>query len=192
MLKPLQVSKLFLMLWGYGRFMSYATNNRLIRMVVLSGILVGVGISHAGSERFPLKSWIMNEEGDKCWYTQKVSPKSTYFHGNLTSIVGIIVFDDPQCMSDSEIGSGLGLEVNKSMINSEISRWYGPKDAKFQTGIFEMLMFNGSLLQKKGKCIQSSKYPLIGITVDYFIENNSVTGVIHGKSIQGCKKRITK
>ena len=80
---------------------------------------------------------------------------------------------------------GLGLDVNKMMINNIISRWYSHRDAKFQTRVSEM--FNGSLMQKKGKCIQSKTYPLIGITVDYLIENNSITGVIHGSSIQGCK-----
>ena len=85
-------------------------------------------------------------------------------------------------MSDN----GLSLDINKMMINNIISYWYSHSDAKFQTHVSEM--FNGSLMQKKGKCIQSKTYPLIGVMVDYFIENNSITGVIHGSSIQGCKK----
>jgi hypothetical protein len=47
-------------------------------------------------------------------------------------------------------------------------------------------MYNGSALQKKGKCIQSKKYPAIGITIDYFIKGSSITGAIHGSSVQGC------
>ncbi len=68
------------------------------------------------------------------------------------------------CMSDS----GVGLFVNKMMINNTISKWYSHSVAAFQTR--ESEMFNGSELQKKGKCIQSKKYPLIGITVDYYIK----------------------
>ncbi len=83
-------------------------------------------------------------------------------------------------MSDN----GLGLDVNKMMINNIISKWYSHSDADFQTRVSEM--FNGSPLQKKGKCIQSKKYPIIGITVDYLIKGNSITGVIHGSSVQGC------
>ena len=126
--------------------------------------------------------YIQNDNGDKCWYTQVVKKNNTYFHGSLKGTNGIITFDNPTCMSDSD--TGFGLDVNKMMINNIISRWYSHSDANFQTRVSEM--FNGSMLQKKGNCIQSKTYPIIGITVDYFIKDNSITGAIHGTSIQGC------
>lgn len=128
------------------------------------------------------RGYIQNDEGDKCWYTQVVKKNNTYFHGSLKGANGILTFDSPTCMSDS--GTGLGLNLNAMMINNIISRWYSHSDADFQTHASEM--FNGSLLQKKGRCIQSRKYPIIGITVDYFITDKNITGVIHGHSIQGC------
>jgi hypothetical protein len=137
-------------------------------------------IALAGPTGALKKGYIQNDKGDECWYTQVVKENSTYFHGSLMGINGIITFDNPACMSDS----GLGLDVNKMMINNIISRWYSHSDADFRTRVSEM--FNGSALQKKGKCIQSMKYPVVGITVDYFIKDNSITGVIHGSSVQGC------
>ena len=47
----------------------------------------------------------------------------------------------------------------------------------FQTGVSEL--FSGSLMQKKGKCIQSKTYPVVGITVDYVIDQKRIIGVIH-------------
>ena len=128
------------------------------------------------------KGYIQNDAGVKCWYTQAVKENNTYFHGSLPGSNGVITVDDPACMSDS----GVGLFVNKMMINNVISRWYSHSDAAFQTS--ESEMFDGSELQKKGKCIQSKKYLVVGITVDYFIQDDSITGAIHGSSIGGCVK----
>jgi hypothetical protein len=143
--------------------------------------LLFCGISLAGSERFLKKGNIQNDNGDKCWYKQKTDKESTYFHGDMKGTVGIIIFDDPQCMADR----GLGLDINRMMINNIISRWYSHSDANFQTRVSEM--YNSSLMQKKGRCIQSKTYPAIGITVDYIIKGESIIQVIHGSSVMGCK-----
>ena len=147
-------------------------------VILLLGTVANESI--AGSESYLKRGYIQNDKGEKCWYTQKTDPNNTYFHGKKNT-VGIITFDNPKCMSDS----GLGLDINKMMINNVISRWYSHSDANFQTRVSEM--FNSSPLQKKGKCIQSKKYPIIGITVDYFTSNNSIKGVIHGMAVSGCK-----
>ena len=147
----------------------------------LLALSFGSDVALAGAEQFLKRGYIQNDTAKKCWYTQKTDSESTYFHGSLKGRAGIISFDDPQCMSDS----GVGLDVNKMMINNVKSRWYSHPDAKFQTRVPEM--FNGSPLQKKGRCIQSKTYPIIGITIDYFTKNNSITRVIHGRAAQGCK-----
>ncbi|MFW2440925.1 MAG: hypothetical protein ACN4GR_16335 [Arenicellales bacterium] len=139
-------------------------------------------IANAGPTGALKKGYIQNDKGGKCWYTQEVKKDNTYFHGSMKGSNGVITFDDPACMSDS----GVGLLVNKMMINNILSKWYSHSDAKFLTR--ESEMYSGSALQKKGQCIQSATYPAIGITVDYQITNNSITGVIHGSSIQGCTK----
>jgi hypothetical protein len=138
-------------------------------------------IIEADASNYPQRGYIQNDSGKKCWYTQKTDGNNKYFHG-MKNTVGIITFDDPQCMSASEIG----LMVNKMMINNVITRWYSHPDANFQTR--ESALYPSSLFQKKGKCIQSKKYSGVGVTVDYFIRNNSITGVIHGLAIQGCTK----
>ena len=155
---------------------------KLLSARLIAGLMLiaGSNAALAGPTGAQKKGYIQNDKGEKCWYTQIVKENNTYFHGSLKGANGIITFDNPTCMSDS----GVGLDVNKMMINNIISRWYSHRDANFQTRTSEM--YKGSALQKKGKCIQSKKYPIIGITVDYFIKGNSITGVIHGSSVQGC------
>ena len=154
-------------------------NSKAIAGLMLAS-LVGSSAALAGPTGALKRGYIQNDKGGKCWYKQVVRENNTYFHGSLKGTNGIITFDSPNCMSDS----GLGLDINKMMINNIISKWYSHSDAGFQTRASEM--FKGSALQKKGKCIQSKKYPIVGITVDYFIKGNSITGAIHGSSIQGC------
>ena len=134
---------------------------------------------HAGN--YLKKGYIQNDAGEKCWYTQKTDENNKYFH-DMKNTVGIITFDNPQCMAASEIG----LMGNKMMINNIITRRYSHSDANFQTR--ENELYPGSLFQENGKCIQSKKYSGVGVTVDYFIKNNSIIGVIHGLAIQGCTK----
>ena len=150
------------------------------------GFLIGFSFifcytsANAGPTGALKKGYIQNDQGQKCWYKQTIKENNTYFYSSLKDTNCIITFDNPNCMSDS----GLGQEVNIMMINNIISRWYSHRDANFQTRNSEL--FSGSMFQEKGKCIQSKKYPIIGITVDYLIRNNSITGVIHGSSVQGC------
>lgn len=110
----------------------------------------------------------------------------TYFHSDgITGNSATLIFDDRMCMSDGR--TGLGLDVNKMMINNIITRSYSHSDAKFQTRVQEM--YPTSLLQVKGSCIQSKTYPLIGVTVDYIIQEGSITQVVHGASAGGCKQQ---
>ena len=95
---------------------------------------------------------------------------------------GVITFDGPACMSEADVG----LDVNKMMINNVIARWYSHRDAAFLTRGSEL--FPSSMMQKRGACIQSKKYPAIGITVDYEIKDNSIIRVRHGSSVQECMR----
>lgn len=129
-----------------------------------------------GPENGPKQGYIVNSEGQKCWYDQTIKEDNTYFHKSMKGTNGVIKFKDPTCMSDNS--------TNKMMINNVISRWYSHSDANFQTR--ESELYDGSMMQINGKCIQSQKYPSIGIMVDYYTEDNKITGLIHGSSIQGC------
>lgn len=150
--------------------------------VLLAG-LAGLLFTNAamGAGNLPGKGYVQNDQGEKCWYTQTVDPKSNHFHSALTATVGTIGFDDATCMSDS----GIGLETNMMMINNVISRWYSHSDAKFMTRASEL--FKGSMLQERGQCIQSKTYSAVGIVVDYQITGDSIVGVVHGPSLQGCE-----
>ncbi len=134
----------------------------------------------SGSAKYLTKGYIQNHNGQDCWYRQSVEKESKYFFGRLTQTVGVLTFDSPSCMA----GNGFERDANKMMINNAISRWYSHSDAKFKTRVREM--YKSSPLQKKGQCIQSSKYPAMGITIDYLIEKDSIKEVIHGGSVSGC------
>ena len=136
----------------------------------------------AGASDAQKKGFIQNDSGQKCWYKQTVDAGSKYFHGSLAATVATITFDDPACMKDS----GLGLGINKMMINNVISRWYSRSDAAFQTR--ENELYPGSMMQKKGQCIQSKKYPAVGIVVDYVGTASSIKKVLHGSAVQGSTK----
>lgn len=141
-----------------------------------------VSVCALSSDGFQPKGYIQNDRGEKCWYRQITTTDGKYFHGSLTGRMGTITFDDPRCMAESEVG----LDVNKMMINNVVSRWYSHSDAAFRTRASEL--FPGSTMQKKGLCIQSSKYPAIGITIDYEIVDASIVRVRHGSAVQGCEK----
>lgn len=139
------------------------------------------GTAISGAIDGPNRGYISNDNGDKCWYNKTIKEKNTYFHNSIPGTNAILTFEDPHCMSDK----GLGLDINKTMINKTITFWYSHSDADFKSNLSDL--YDSSLFQIKGKCMQSNKYPDIGVTIDYFIINNSITGFIHGPSLQGCK-----
>lgn len=151
-----------------------------MRILVLVWLLYVATPVFAGSENFLKRGNILNETSKPCAFTQTVKEQNSYFYGKMTSNIGVLTFDDPKCM----VGKGAALEVNKMMINNAIARWYSQPDAEFQTRVPELL--KGNSLQEKGQCIQSKKYPMVSITVDYVIQNDSITRVMHGTGMAGC------
>ncbi len=160
---------------------------KYIKLVSLIACALITGLSTAlmaDADRYIKKGYISNNAGEKCWYIQRTDKISKYFYG-MKHTVGFITFDDPKCMSGKELGDQ-GISINKMMINNIISRWYSHRDADFMTK--ESELFKGSMMQKKGKCIYSKKYPdVVGIAVEYLIKKNSIISVKHGASLMGCK-----
>jgi hypothetical protein len=152
--------------------------------MAIAAIVFTIAVSHAASAsgEFQPRGHIQNDQGQRCSYTQTTDNDSVYFHGTLAGRMGTITFDDPRCMSASE----MGLDVNTMMINNVIAGWYSHRDAAFKTRVHEL--YASSPMQRRGLCIQSSKYPAIGITVDYEIQSKSIGRVRHGSSIQGCQR----
>jgi len=150
--------------------------------LLVAGIVFMPWSSLVWSDIYPSKGYVQNQTEEKCWYKQKTDETNKYFFG-IDNIVGIMTFNDPQCMSDT---LGVGLDINKMMINNVISKWYSHDDTEFQTHTDEM--YFRSPMQKEGKCIQSKKYKGIGIAIDYLTTNGSITKVIHGQTIDGCFK----
>ena len=153
---------------------------------VLYICVIVFGICQSTAHAQQPKGYIQNHKGEKCWYTQITTEAATYFHSDgITSNTSTLTFDNPTCMADD--GESFLLDVNKMMINNVITRPYSHSDANFQTRVSELLPT--SLLQIKGQCIQSKKYPLIGVTIDYIIRNRSITQVKHGPAAGGCKNQ---
>ena len=154
--------------------------NRAI--VVLATILLLASLDVEASPFSQRKGYFQNDKGQQCWYVQRVEAESKYFHGSIKGQRGIITFDNPRCMRDS----GLGLAINKMLINNVVTRWHSHADAAFQTRVEDL--YPSSMMQKRGYCIQSKKYPQIGVTIDYVVQGDSITQVFHGGSFQGCTK----
>jgi len=158
--------------------------NSFLMIMIACALTAGFSsAAMAGADKYLKKGYVNNVSGEKCWYAQRTNRNNMYFYERKHT-VGIITFDDPNCMADGDLGD-MGLGINKTMINTIISRWYSHRDAGFMTK--ESELFKGSMMQKKGKCIYSRKYPkVIGIAVEYFIKNNSIYSVTHGASLMGC------
>lgn len=134
---------------------------------------------NAAPEQGNKRGFIQNEEGTKCWYNQTLVSGQSYFHKKgMTDTQGLIEFDNSECMEVTDI--------NKRMINNVITRWYSFPDANFATRANEM--YRTSMFQVRGRCIQSRKYEIIGVLVDYLGDGKHISKVIHGVSVQGCKK----
>lgn len=124
------------------------------------------------------KGYILNDYGVKCWYTQTAT-RGAYFH-TIPGQRATLTFDDPRCMRDN----GLGLDINKMMINNIVARPYSHADANFQSRPAEM--FKTSLLQVRGGCIQSGRYPAIAVVIEYLVSGSSIYEVRHAAGIGPC------
>lgn len=155
-----------------------------MKYLILCGLIASFGLASiaiAGPQKALKRGFILNDNGQKCWYNQEFIDGQKYFFKKHTQDTGVITFKDKKCMGSSDFG----LDVNKMSINNIISKWYSKSDASFLTRADEL--YPTSQFQIKGKCIQSQTYPNIGILVDYKIENESIYKVVHGSSIQGCR-----
>lgn len=133
----------------------------------------------AGPEKFLKKGFISNDAGDQCAYQQEVISGALHFHGDsISTTIGELVFDDPQCMR----ASGDSLDVNKRLINEVLATWYSHPDADFDTENLHA----SSLYQEVGVCMQSRSYAAIGIAIDYVVSEQSIVKVFHGPTLEGC------
>lgn len=127
------------------------------------------------------KGFIATDSGKHCSYTQTTQNGVKYFH-ELPGTHSTLTFDDPACMKDT----GLGLDINKMMVNNTLARWYSHQDAAFKTTVSNT--YRTSPLQVRGQCIQSAKYPSIGIAIEYVVANHSITQVKHAATVGACQK----
>lgn len=137
--------------------------------VLLLALLV-LSDANAGPQKALKQGFILNDQGQKCWYFQEFQDQVVYFTNKHTQDIGIIEFEDKNCMAESEFG----LEINKTNINKIISKWYSHDDADFQTSAGEL--YPKSMLQIKGQCMQSKTYSIIGVLVDYTVKDGSSVG----------------
>lgn len=128
--------------------------------------------------------YILNDADKECSYVQKetdVDSVSYFYEGFSHSEDTLLVFDDPQCMTPT---LPLGMSLHQEEINSVIAPWYSNPDANFQTEPEQLR--RKSDFQVRGWCIQSKTYPLIGIMIDYFTDEQSIVAVVHSLAASGC------
>ena len=119
-------------------------------------------------------------DGRYCAFKRVVKENSTYFYGDdLTCNHVVLTFRSPTCMKDTD--------ANRKKINELVSKPYSHADANFQT--IPRYTKKRAALQVEGYCIQSLKYSLIGVAIDYVVEGGYITSVIHC-SAGTCEKRL--
>ena len=59
--------------------MNFLKRKVIALVVALLTTALSIGTAHAGPERYLKKGYIQNDNGEKCWYTQKTNKNSTYF-----------------------------------------------------------------------------------------------------------------
>ena len=143
------------------------------------GLIIGSQQADASSHHRP-KGFIRNLDGNKCWFLQNMKKADTYFHSEITANTATLVFDDPKCMS----AEGWEADVNIMMINNFIAYPYSHRDAAFMSRPEELR--EGGLFQIRGKCIQSAKYALVAVAVDYIVEGRFIVAVKHSQTLE-CK-----
>ncbi len=124
------------------------------------------------------KGFILNSTGQKCWFTQQVEQVAHF--QTIPAPTSTLVFADPRCMS----ATGLDAEINVRMINLAISRWYSHPDAEFAVQLGELR--KSSPIQVRGKCMQSRRYPTIGVALEYFQQNGYLVGAKHAPAAGAC------
>lgn len=128
--------------------------------------------------------YILNDAGKECSYVQKgtdVDSVSYFYEGFSHSEDTLLVFDDPQCMTPT---SPIGMRLHQEEINRVIAPWYSDTDANYQTEPGQLR--RKSDFQVRGWCIQSETYPLIGVMIDYFTDEQSIVAVVHSLAASGC------
>ena len=158
---------------------------KLLSLLFASTLLLmssaNAGVTASG---FQTIGFIWSGEGNKCWYKQHEEESSYFSNGEISGNIGVLIFDDSNCMSEDSMG--LGHMLNIKMINQLVSKWYS-RDGEFKTK--ENELYGSSLFQEKGKCMQSMTYEQMGITVDYILsENNAISTVYHEASVGACIK----
>lgn len=147
------------------------------RIVTLA--LLAIAIAGAATAANQPKGHIINVDGEKCTFTQ-TTVSEAYLH-SIPANTGNLVFDNENCMNATDVA----LLVNQSMIAGFITRGYSHADAAFQTKIGQFK--SSSSLQVRGICIQSAKYPIVGVVAEFQIKGDHIVGVKHAMSVQGCK-----
>jgi hypothetical protein len=131
---------------------------------------------------FNAKGYIQNMKGQQCWYTQKQIQGTAYFH-TVPGTYYDLRFDNPACMAWQ---SDIERDAHIQNINFIVTRWHSHSDANFATQA--SAMYRTSPMQTKGQCVQSKKYPGIGVAVEHIQSGTSFVGVKHASTIQGCTR----
>ncbi len=148
-----------------------------LKVYALTTVVLGfVSVSGPTAALDLARGYIMNENGDKCWYRQNIVQADNYFHSKITANTRHLTFDHPACMEETDI--------NKTQINNIVTRGYGRSDVIYAVHAEEM--YPKSELQERGYCIKAKNYPIPAVAVDYVIETGNIIGVKHAMSF-GCK-----
>ena len=133
-----------------------------------------------------LKSgYVHNEWGDQCEYVQHATHRdaSSYFFDKYPGSENIMVFSDQKCMTPDVLGMG----YLQKQVNVLLAKWYSANsDAAFKTEPRDLSMTRK--IRDRGWCMQSAKYPLSSVLIEYFVDEGRLVAVMHTDGIAGCEE----
>ena len=141
-------------------------------------IVIGVAAMMLFAAEQPRYGEIHNAGGFGCTFSQR-QERTEYLH-TLPAGETILTFHDPHCMS-AEGSAGF---QNRAAIARVIAYPYSHADADF--AVYPTEWFEPISFQRRGQCIQSRRYPDMGVAVEVTTSDGYITEVRHSITVSGC------
>ena len=147
-------------------------------MKLLLTVAAGIASLSVSAAQQPRFGEIQNSGGFGCTFSQR-QERAEYLN-SLPSNETILTFHDPRCMSD-EGDAGF---LNRTSIASAIAYSYSHRNANF--AVLPNEWHDPISPQLRGKCVQSRRYPSVGVAVDFQTLDGYISEVRHSITLSGC------
>ena len=171
---------------GTSRRWSPSMGEAGMRAIIGAMALVGLVGAAAQASDMEGRAKVLNADGGWCWFDQTVEKRKAAFLGPLQAEVATMIFDDPDCMSETtEEGLEFAAGFNRDQIAGSIAgmariSWvqdwveYDPGQRN-QPG----------MMQKSGECMMAEDLPATAIAINFVSNGTAITEVEYAHAF-GC------